>query len=74
MARFFTFLKGFSRASGKAWGACLFHVAIRCAVTDGYDMANTNLSNAKSAKNDEFCTQYADIQKEVNAYLDYDDQ
>lgn len=35
-------------------------------------MANTNLSNAKSAKNDEFYTQYADIQKEVNAYLEYD--
>ena len=30
-------------------------------------MANTNLSKAKSAKNDEFYTQYADIQKEVNA-------
>ena len=36
------------------------------------DMANTNLSKAKNAKNDEFYTQYADIQKEVNAYLDYD--
>ena len=35
-------------------------------------MANKNLSNAKNAKNDEFYTQYADIQKEVNAYLDYD--
>ena len=35
-------------------------------------MENTNLSKAKSAKNDEFYTQYADIQKEVNAYLDYD--
>ena len=35
-------------------------------------MANTNLSKAKSAKNDEFYTQYADIQKEVNTYLDYD--
>lgn len=35
-------------------------------------MANTNLSKAKSAKNDEFYTQYADIQKEVNAYLEYD--
>lgn len=35
-------------------------------------MANSNLSKAKSAKNDEFYTQYADIQKEVNAYLDYD--
>ncbi len=34
-------------------------------------MANTNLANAKNAKNDEFYTQYADIQKEVNAYLDY---
>ena len=36
-------------------------------------MANTNLSKAKSAKNDEFYTQYADIQKEVNAYLEYDE-
>ena len=35
-------------------------------------MANTNLANAKNAKNDEFYTQYADIQKEINAYLDYD--
>ena len=35
-------------------------------------MANQNLSNAKAAKNDEFYTQYADIQKEINAYLDYD--
>ena len=34
-------------------------------------MANTNLYNAKSAKNDEFYTQYPDIQKEINAYLDY---
>ena len=34
-------------------------------------MANKNLSQAKNAKNDEFYTQYADIQVEVNAYLDY---
>ena len=34
-------------------------------------MANTNLSNAKAAKNDEFYTQYSDIQKEMNAYLEY---
>jgi hypothetical protein len=34
-------------------------------------MANTNLANAKTAKNDEFYTQYPDIQKEINAYLDY---
>ena len=34
-------------------------------------MANTNLANAKTAKNDEFYTQYQDIQKEINAYLDY---
>jgi len=31
----------------------------------------TNLSNAKNAKNDEFYTQYHDIEKEVNAYLEY---
>lgn len=35
-------------------------------------MANTNLANAKTAKNDEFYTQFPDIQKEINAYLDYD--
>ena len=35
-------------------------------------MANTNLANAKTAKNDEFYTHYQDIQKEINAYLDYD--
>lgn len=34
-------------------------------------MANTNLSKAKIAKQDEFYTQYADIEKEVTAYLEY---
>jgi len=34
-------------------------------------MANSNLTNAKRAKNDEFYTQYGDIQKEIEAYLDY---
>lgn len=32
---------------------------------------NINLGAAKAAKNDEFYTQYADIQKEINAYLEY---
>ena len=35
-------------------------------------MANENLGAAKKAKNDEFYTQFADIQKEMNAYLEYD--
>lgn len=35
-------------------------------------MAHKNLSSAKKAKNDEFYTQYVDIQKEMEAYLDYD--
>jgi hypothetical protein len=35
-------------------------------------MANSNLAKAKSAKNDEFYTQYHDIEKEINAYLDFD--
>ena len=34
-------------------------------------MANSNLTNAKNAKNDEFYTQFYDIEKEVNAYLDF---
>lgn len=32
---------------------------------------NTALQRAKKAKQDEFYTQYADIQNEINAYLDY---
>jgi hypothetical protein len=35
-------------------------------------LANSNLSNAKKQKNDEFYTQYIDIEKEINAYLNYD--
>ncbi|CAK2227220.1 Type II methyltransferase M.EcoRI [Vibrio crassostreae] len=35
-------------------------------------MANETLTQAKRAKNDEFYTQYADIEKEMNAYLEYD--
>lgn len=34
-------------------------------------MANDKLQTAKSAKNDEFYTQYVDIEKEMNAYIDY---
>jgi hypothetical protein len=34
-------------------------------------MANTNLTSAKNAKNDEFYTQYHDIEKEINAYLEF---
>lgn len=34
---------------------------------------NSNLTKAKNAKNDEFYTQYHDIEKEINAYLDYDE-
>lgn len=34
-------------------------------------MANSDLANAKNAKNDEFYTQYHDIEKEINAYIDY---
>lgn len=32
---------------------------------------NNNLTAARKAKNDEFYTQYGDIQAEINAYLDY---
>jgi hypothetical protein len=35
-------------------------------------MANSNLTEAKRAKNDEFYTQYHDIEKEISAYLEYD--
>jgi len=35
-------------------------------------MAKSNLTKAKNAKNDEFYTQYHDIEKEINAYLEFD--
>lgn len=35
-------------------------------------MANKKLAAAKDAKKDEFYTQYEDIQREVNAYLEFD--
>ena len=35
-------------------------------------MANAHLSDAKAAKNDEFYTTWADIEREMNAYLEYD--
>jgi len=34
-------------------------------------MANRNLTKAKNEKNDEFYTQFHDIEKEINAYLEY---
>ena len=34
-------------------------------------MANDNLKRAKKVKNDEFYTQWVDIQREISAYLDY---
>lgn len=34
-------------------------------------MANSNLTAAKKGKNDEFYTQYNDIEKEINAYIEY---
>ena len=43
-----------------------------CGRMEGIMRENRQLTKAKSAKNDEFYTQYADIQKEINAYLDYD--
>jgi hypothetical protein len=37
----------------------------------GKAVANDDLGNAQRGKNDEFYTQYPDIEKEMNAYLDF---
>lgn len=34
--------------------------------------SNANLANARRARNDEFYTQFIDIQQEIEAYLEYD--
>lgn len=39
---------------------------------EGAATKNSNLAAAKKAKNDEFYTQWADIEREMNAYLEYD--
>ncbi len=39
---------------------------------DGFN--NTHLTAARSAKNDEFYTQWVDIEREMNAYLEYDSE
>ena len=47
--------------------------AARDCESPGVDMAkNDNLTRAKAKKNDEFYTQYDDIQREMNAYLEFD--
>jgi len=38
----------------------------------GNAVKNTDLVAAKAARNDEFYTQWADIEREINAYLEYD--
>ena len=35
-------------------------------------MANSNLGKARTEKNDEFYTQWTDIEREMNAYVEYD--
>lgn len=36
-----------------------------------FNMANSNLASARSSKQDEFYTQFYDIENEINAYLEY---
>jgi len=62
--------------SGSAAGS---RRAVKKAYTELPDVAvspsggkNSNLAAAKGAKNDEFYTQWADIEREMNAYLEYD--
>jgi hypothetical protein len=40
-------------------------------MTPGATLANEKLTQAKRAKKDEFYTQYADIEREMNAYLEF---
>ena len=46
-------------------------MAFLCTQKVSTSMANENLTKAKKAKNDEFYTQWVDIEKEMNAYLEY---
>jgi len=48
--------------------------AVTIDVADSFtgEYNNSNMSAARAAKNDEFYTQWADIEREINAYLEYD--
>lgn len=50
----------------------LFMLVIGASSQNLLTMANQNLTQAKNTKNDEFYTQYYDIENEINAYLEYD--
>ena len=55
-------------------GVCVFQCddfGCRTFLFVGDFVANANLREANKAKNDEFFTQYEDIQREINAYLEY---
>lgn len=50
--------------------ARFFRVFVVATLSDG--SKNRHLGAAKAARNDEFYTQWADIEREMNAYLEYD--
>ena len=49
----------------------IFTLSINVHVYEETRLANISLSSAKKAKNDEFYTQFQDIEKEMSAYLDF---
>ena len=57
----------------KAFSSILYHIINNdFGVSIMANRESKGLSEAKTAKNDEFYTLYADIQKEINPYLEYD--
>ncbi len=61
-------------------GTAITHGGVENATSSSSDVGeapvgeykNSNMSAARIAKNDEFYTQWADIEREMNAYLEYD--
>jgi hypothetical protein len=68
---------GFGGHSGVRFRFCPIRCHQNCAASEGaYLVAEgskrASLGAAKGAKNDEFYTQWVDIEREMNAYLEYD--
>src|ERR1700722_4492624 len=59
-------------SSGGAAGRAKASMTTQAQTTTRVRTKNSNLVAAKATKNDEFYTQWADIEREVNAYLEYD--
>jgi hypothetical protein len=72
MRRLTRLTNAFSKKFENLWASLLLFLILSMAKVIKSKSLNQHLRSAKEAKLDEFYTQYVDIQKEVEAYLEFD--